>query len=502
MSHRGKSLSLSARMIAASVVLAVLVAGGFAVLISAMSALDDANRREAHSKDVAVAALALEKVVADLETGLRGFILTGQERFLEPWTEARNSLDRHVLEFEQLSASNPDQRRRARRLVAAIREYVDYYADPVLEIARENRAVATDEVAVAERKRLTDAIRQRFDNFMKAEESLAAASGSSADRERDRAIALAVTALVVCAFLIVIFGLYLARSTARPVRAVATAASNLAAGDLSTRLAEGGPGEVGELTDAFNRMAEELERGRAELESQNEQLRQSERRKSELVRIVSHELRTPLASVLGFTSVLLDRNVSPEEQRRYLEIINVQSRRLSSLLNDFLDAERLEEGELELSRKLIDIGAVVAEQVQLYEGQSTKHRLATALPETPLTVNGDPNRLAQVIGNLLSNAIKYSPDGGTVQVQAEQVDSLVRVSVRDEGLGIPIELQQRVFAKFFRGDADESGIPGTGLGLTIARSVVEAHGGRMNFKSARGKGSEFWLELPMAAGGR
>jgi signal transduction histidine kinase len=106
-----------------------------------------------------------------------------------------------------------------------------------------------------------------------------------------------------------------------------------------------------------------------------------------------------------------------------------------------------------------------------------------------------------VIGNLLSNAIKYSPDGGTVQVEAEQVDSVVRVSVRDQGLGIPDELQQRVFAKFFRGDADVSGIPGTGLGLTIARSVVEAHGGRMNFESARGKGSVFWLELPIAANG-
>ena len=143
-------------------------------------------------------------------------------------------------------------------------------------------------------------------------------------------------------------------------------------GDLSTRVPEHGPGEVGELTVAFNRMADALERSRAELESQNEQLRQSERRKSELVRIVSHELRTPLASVLGFTSILLDRDVSPEEQRRYLGIINAQSRRLSSLLNDFLDAERMEEGELELSRQLIDLGSVVAEQVQLYKG--SKHQ--------------------------------------------------------------------------------------------------------------------------------
>ena len=498
---RRGSVSLSARMIAASVFVALLVAGGFAVLITAMSALDDAKEREAHSKDVAVAALALEKLFGDLVTGERGFILTGDQRFLQPWTDARKELDRRVNEFEELSAANPEQLRRARELSVVIREYVTYYSKNLIDVARTNRAAARGEVAEAEGKRLTDDIRQRFDTFKSEEDALAAASASSADRQSDRAIGLAVLLLVFCAFLIVLFGLYLARSTARPVRAVATAASRLAAGDLSTRLSGGGPGEVGELTTAFNRMAEELEQSRSELESQNEQLRQSERRKSELVRIVSHELRTPLASVLGFTSVLLDREVPPEEQRHYLDIVNGQARRLSSLLNDFLDAERLEEGELELSPKLIDMGAVVAEQVQLYRGQSSKHKLDAALPPTPLPVHGDPNRLAQVIGNLLSNAIKYSPDGGTVYVEAEQVDSVIRVSVRDQGLGIPDELQQRVFAKFFRGDADVSGIPGTGLGLTIARSVVEAHGGSMSFESARGKGSVFWLELPIAANG-
>lgn len=498
---RRGSVSLSARMIAASVFVALLVAGGFAVLITAMSALDDAKEREAHSKDVAVAALALETLFGDLVTGERGFILTGDQRFLQPWTDARKELDRRVNEFEELSAANPEQLRRARELSVVIREYVTYYSKNLIDVARTNRAAARGEVAEAEGKRLTDDIRQRFDTFKSEEDALAAASASSADRQSDRAIGLAVLLLVFCAFLIVLFGLYLARSTARPVRAVATAASRLAAGDLSTRLSGGGPGEVGELTTAFNRMAEELEQSRSELESQNEQLRQSERRKSELVRIVSHELRTPLASVLGFTSVLLDREVPPEEQRHYLDIVNGQARRLSSLLNDFLDAERLEEGELELSPKLIDMGAVVAEQVQLYRGQSSKHKLDAALPPTPLPVHGDPNRLAQVIGNLLSNAIKYSPDGGTVYVEAEQVDSVIRVSVRDQGLGIPDELQQRVFAKFFRGDADVSGIPGTGLGLTIARSVVEAHGGSMSFESARGKGSVFWLELPIAANG-
>jgi signal transduction histidine kinase len=495
------SLSLSARMILASAAMALLLAGGFAVLIHAVWSLNDATDREGHAKDVTAATLTLEKLVVDLENGVRGFALSGNDRFLEPWTQARAELPRRLRAFQRLASTNPVQEGRARELATAIRDYVEDYSIPLVNIARENPAAARTPDATAEGKRQTDDIRDRFARFRAVEDAVASASAASARGESDQAIAIAIARLIASAALVVAFGLYLARSTARPVRGVATAASRLAAGDLSVRLEEGGPGEVRALTTAFNRMAEELERGRTELETQNTKLRESERLKSELVSIVSHELRTPLASVLGFTSVLLNREVEPEERRRYLEIIDSQGRRLSALLNDFLDVEKLEDGQLELARELIDMGNLVNEQARLFAGQSSKHTLDVLLPPRPLPVRGDPNRLAQVVGNLLSNAIKYSPEGGTVVVVGEREDDRVRVSVRDEGLGIPDELQARVFAKFFRGEAEASGIPGTGLGLAIARSVVEAHGGRMNFQSSSGKGSVFWLELPAAREG-
>ncbi|HET6643605.1 MAG TPA: ATP-binding protein [Gaiellaceae bacterium] len=503
--HRLKSLSLALRMIVASAVLAALVASVFAVLINAVSGLNDATRREAHAKDVTAATLRLEKLVLDLETGVRGYILTGEDGFLKPYREARQELaSGRLREFERLASTTPEQGRRARNLTTAIRQYEQDYAVNLLNIARANPPAARDFVAREEGQRRTDEIRGQFTNFLAAENALAAASAGSADRQADRAVALAIAGLIASTLLIILFGIYLARSTARPVRGVAQAATRLAGGDLSTRLDEKGPGpgEVGELQVAFNQMAEQLERGRAELESQNEKLRESERLKSELVSIVSHELRTPLASVLGFTSLLLTREVSPEEQRRYLEIIDAQGRRLSSLLNDFLDIERLEEGQLKLARELFDMGTLVGEQAQLFAGQSEKHQLDVVLPPRPLPVRGDPDRMAQVVANLLSNAIKYSPEGGTVEVVGQREDDRVRVSVRDEGLGIPDELQEQVFGKFFRGDAPASGIAGTGLGLTIARSLVEAHGGTISFESATGEGSVFWLELPIAANDR
>ncbi len=493
-----RGATLTRRLLGASVVLAVIVIAVFVTFLAAVSALRDATLREARAKDVTVATLQLENLVVDLETSVRGFALTREERFLDPWRRARMELPSSLARFERLPFASELQRRRARRLATRIRDYVDEYSIPLVQIARETPAVASRGVAVVEGKRRTDEIRRDFSLVLNAENVLAAASAASAEREARRALVLGIGGLVGSAALIVLFGLYLARSVGHPVRSVAVGATRLAGGELSLRLREGGPGEVGELTRAFNSMAERLEQSRRDLEEQNEQLRRSERQKSELVSIVSHEVRTPLASVLGFTSFLLRHDVDDETRRYYLEIIEAQGRRLSALLNDFLDVQRLEEGKLAFSQELVDITELLREQVRLFTAQSRAHRLELDVRDEPLAVHGDSNRLAQVVGNLLSNAIKYSPTGGLVEVVGEEENGSVRISVRDEGLGIPTSDQQHVFTKFFRGDAAEQGIAGSGLGLAFARAVVEAHGGELSFTSTAGKGSTFWLELPKA----
>ena len=226
----------------------------------------------------------------------------------------------------------------------------------------------------------------------------------------------------------------------------------------------------------------------------------SEQLKSELVSIVSHEIRTPLASVLGFTSLLLQREVTAEDRRRYLEIIDTQGKRLASLLDDFLVVQRIEEGRLPLDHVRVDVASLLREQVQLYDAQSERHVLDLRLPTQPLEVEGDPDRIAQVVGNLLSNAIKFSPEGGEVHVSGDRDNGRIRVTVRDHGLGIAAEQQERIFTKFYRGDAAASGIAGSGLGLAFARAVVDAHGGEIGFRSTPAKGSVFWIDLPAAFG--
>jgi signal transduction histidine kinase len=493
------SLSLLSRVFAGSAVLAILVAGGFTTLLIATSHLRLSTNEQAQSRDLTKATLGLERVVNQLEVSLRSFVISNaDERFLSDWRQARADMPTAIGTVEGLIPHVPAQQRQIAELSAEIHAYIGEYGLPLIAIAHISPNAARSGVATRDGLLRIGSIRDHLSRLLADEDSLAAAYGASAKREAARAVRIGVAALVAAAGLLVLFGVFLARGVARPVRMVADGASQVARGDLSTRLAEGGAAEIDTLTRAFNAMARSLEQGKHELETQNEELRQSQRMMSQLVSVVSHELRTPLASIRGYTSVLLNRSVAPDDMTHYLEIVHEQGRRLEALVDEFLESERVQAGRIELKDEPLDLKPLLLAEAQLLSSGASNHRIEVEIASESLPVRGDRDRLAQVIDNLLTNAVKYSPEGGLVEVEAELELDAVRVRVRDQGLGVSEEHQARIFTKFFRGDARESGITGTGLGLAVSREIIEAHGGRIGFTSRAGSGSTFWFELPLA----
>jgi PAS domain S-box-containing protein len=229
------------------------------------------------------------------------------------------------------------------------------------------------------------------------------------------------------------------------------------------------------------------------------QRKEVERLKDEFVSTVSHELRTPLTSLRGFTELMLKRNFSPEKQREFLTIIHNESIRLTNLINDFLDLQRIESGRQVYQLDSVDVAFLVRESVASFLWEDGKHSLRLVVPDIPLPVWADASRLRQVLANLLSNAIKFSPQGGEVTVGARREGVEVVVWVADQGVGIPPEVLPQLFSKFFRVDSTATrSIGGTGLGLALVKEIVEAHGGRVWAESALEQGSTFLFALPVA----
>jgi signal transduction histidine kinase len=818
---------IRARMLVASALLALIVGGVFAGLLLSIGELQGAGARARHSEEVLASANGVEKLVLDVETGQRGYVITRNAAFLEPWRRATTLLPAQTRALEALVDDNPSQQRRARQLSSAIVAYVDRYSRPLVAASRNDPQAAARVVASGAGKVRVDAIRAQFAAFGAEEQRLAAERRHRADGAANRAIAFGAGGLAVSLLLVLLFALWLSNTIVTPVRRLAAASTRLARGELTIRVPVEGDDELTELARSFNAAAESLEESRDELESQNSELelqtleledqqdrlsvtndelqaqqaeleralaelederqrlhtlyefgqslasdtdivnlsalvltqlsdfaaaeigalyvidganeghltlaasrgmdrtrlpdvltagegaagralaegrrimatypngtmrfrsfgeefaiqqelhvplvhgnrvigvaslgrvstaafsdtelsdvdrlaahadgvdhlarhaavalanaasftqavrnaainsavldattdaialvgtdgriilgnrslqqlnddlvghsrgdtledvladrtadpdafraqqaaiaadpeaesldeytvdgrciqrhtkpvqsaeglpigrifvlrdvtaeRRAERLKTELVATVSHELRTPLTSVLGFSELLLNDRVDAATRETYIGWIHDEARRLSKLVNDFLDLQRIESGTFELSLAPFDLAPVLSEQIEQAAEGTDSHDLTLNLTGEPLIALGEADRLREVVANLLSNATKYSPHGGSIEVSGMRRNGSIRISVSDEGLGIPADQHDQLFTKFFRVDtSDTRTIGGTGLGLALCREIVHAHGGEIGFESAEGTGSTFWFEVPAA----
>jgi len=231
-----------------------------------------------------------------------------------------------------------------------------------------------------------------------------------------------------------------------------------------------------------------------------DELRRLSALRADFVSLVSHELRSPMAAVIGAARTLQERwrRLTPDQRDAFLALIADETNRLAALIGDVLDTSRIEAGTFSYSFTDVDLRHLVRDAVSSASIGQDEVRVRADVPDALPHVRGDRERLRQVITNLIDNAVKYSPAGEEVAVTATRENGIVRISVRDRGPGIPFDQQRRIFEKFGRADVTGASKPGTGLGLFIARSIAEAHGGTLEVHSRPEQGATFTLTLPAA----
>lgn len=230
------------------------------------------------------------------------------------------------------------------------------------------------------------------------------------------------------------------------------------------------------------------------------EIRRLERIKADFVANVSHELRTPVTAIKGFAETLMQGELdNPKAAREFVEIIYRESERLSNLIRDLLELSRIESGTWAPGRETVDMLEVVRHTISNFKAHADKAGLTilTDIPESPVYVTGDADKLVQALGNLVENSIKYTPPGGTITISLKEEGTEATVSVSDTGIGIPPEDLPRIFERFYRVDRARSRkLGGTGLGLSIVKHIIEAHNGRVTVSSEPGRGSTFSLIIP------
>ena len=266
----------------------------------------------------------------------------------------------------------------------------------------------------------------------------------------------------------------------------------IGAGNLSTRASEHGGDEVAELAHSFNQMAEGLSSRATALETSNRVRRQ-------LLADVSHELMTPLTAMRGYLETLSMQELSlnQDTKKRYLDIVDDETRRLERLVGDLLDLARLEGGGLELQRETVQTELLFERVATRHEQELHKRQinLIQNIQPEATKILGDPDRLEQALQNLATNALRHTPNGGEISLAAKRRDATaVVLTIHDNGPGIPAKHLPLIFERFYKADASRQARGGSGLGLSIAKAIIEHHGGTISARNEAG--ALFEIVLP------
>jgi signal transduction histidine kinase len=474
-------------------VITLILGAAFTLLIFAVREQRDAGKLALRSQEAITAGSELQKSVISLENGLRGFVASGRDRSLEPWNAALKEYPTQARRLSGLVSDEPSQQALVQRINSDIDDYVGLWGMPLLSLARDQIESARAVVDGGRGRARIDAIRRDFARLFEQERAVAASREHSAEGRSSLGIGAGIGGLALVFILGGGVALFLRRFVVKPVKAVAGASGQLAAGDLSVRVPPQSDDELGDLARAFNSMADSLERSRTELDDRTHELERSNEELERFGSVVSHDLQAPLATVSMYAQ-LLERRHGDElgDDRRIVDGICAATAHARELIRDLLEYSKAGRGELR--SEPVDAGELVAEVLELLAAPIEEAGATVRVSDLPV-LRADPSNLRQVFQNLIGNAVKFCDSEPEVRVTAERVGPYWQFAVSDNGIGMDPDEARDIFEPFHRLHGDGH-YPGTGIGLAVCERIVEHHGGRIWAVSQQGRGSTFNFTLP------
>jgi two-component system sensor histidine kinase/response regulator len=487
---------------------ALLVAAMFTLMLVSLEHLRSDQAKLGRSSDLLTQAAQIEGSVLDMETGLRGYLLSDNRVFLQPYNQAKATVPHQLAELASLS-DGPREAQQVAQIHSAVGSYITDFAEPL--VAKGPHLRTSQEITEAlHGKSLVDGIRQRFTALENIDRALRGSDRARTDAESNQAVLFGAIGLGLSVLLLVGLAAYLVTRFLGPMRNVATAARQLAAGRLDTRVPEVGIGEVAELGRSFNAMAADLESHEQELSATHarleralEEAHSASKLKSNFLANMSHEIRTPLNGLVGSMELLAETPLN-REQEEFVELARSSGEALLTVVSDVLDIAKIESGRVEIEERDFDLYDAVEGACDVVAAAASNKGLelqSLIEVDVPPLVRGDRVRVSQILTNLLSNAVKFTSHGEvTLQVSVvARAGSQAKLlfDVTDTGIGIEQENLARLFEPFTQADAGTTRTyGGTGLGLTIARELTTMMHGSLRVQSMVGKGSRFQFELP------